>query len=168
MRLGLLLVNGNRTIVQRVSFHRSFKVGDCIALEAEANRGGALYVLSRNSANDWDVLYPHPDIRDGNSFLEPHVKRRVPAKHCFEIEGDSLEETLLVVFSGSRLGIGELDAAIRKLATSSGASALAGRGFRIVEVDRPSADEPEHAAYVAAADQANTNTVFAEIRLKRR
>jgi len=78
-----------------------FHNGDVIRLRLWVNDDGYLYVVNRDPAGIWSLVFPSPVFREGNNWLtkseEPYVIPVPPGG--FEFYGESGNEELYVVFS---------------------------------------------------------------------
>ena len=99
LRYTLLLVNSRGERGQPVDPERSFRKGDCVAIDLEANRSGYLYVLAKQSNGDWIPLFPTPELSDQSNRIDPGQIIRTPRQTCFEIDDPPGKETLFVVLS---------------------------------------------------------------------
>ena len=101
LRYNLVLVDAVSGRSQDVTSDRSFRAGECFAVNFESNRAGFLYVLAKESSGSWHPLVPSPDpdMADESNVITPGQKVRVPLRHCFEIQDPPGVETLFVVLS---------------------------------------------------------------------
>lgn len=78
-----------------------FRNGDVIRLRLWVNDDGYLYVVNRDAAGIWSLVFPSPVFRGGNNRLtksdEPYVIPVPPGG--FEFYGEPGKEELYVVFS---------------------------------------------------------------------
>lgn len=58
IRYNVLLVSAKGDLAEPVDPERTFRTGDCIAVELEANRAGYLYVLAEGASGEWTPLLP--------------------------------------------------------------------------------------------------------------
>lgn len=81
---------------QQVPSDHVFKVGDCFAIDLQANRSGYLYVLALQSSGSWTPLTDMPGQREAL----PQGKRvRIPDGSCFVVHDPPGVETMFVVLS---------------------------------------------------------------------
>ena len=76
-----------------------FHAGDRIRLAVETNDDGYLYVVNRGSSGTWKVLFPSPEIKDGDNRIQRRVRYEIPAGHAFVFDEQPGEEKLFVVLS---------------------------------------------------------------------
>jgi hypothetical protein len=101
LRYNLVLVDANSGASQPAAPDRTFRAGECFAIDFETNRSGFLYVLAKQSSGAWQMLVPSadPDMATESNVIVPGKKVRVPLQHCFEIRNPPGVETLFVVLS---------------------------------------------------------------------
>lgn len=90
-----------------------FHAGDRIRLAVETNDDGYLYVVSRGSSGTWKVLFPSPEIKDGDNRIQRHVRYEIPSGYTFTFDEQPGEEKLFIVLS--RQPEGDLDGLIYSL-----------------------------------------------------
>jgi hypothetical protein len=113
LRYDVLLVDPQTGRTDAIDPARMFKSGECIALEFEANRSGYLYVLEQGSSGKWLSLFPSAEMPDESNIVRARTTVRVPARHCFEIEGVAGTERIFVVLSRNPEDLSQLHQAIR-------------------------------------------------------
>jgi hypothetical protein len=196
LRYGVLLVDPRSGQADAVDPARVFKSGECIALEFEANRSGYLYVLEQGSSGKWFSLFPSAELSDESNIVRSRATVRVPARHCFEIEGVAGTERIFVVLSRNPEDLAELHQAIRSgrtgppgpspaPAAKSGGTLLAmnrldaeiarfagdlrSRDLRVKKVTQPEGDgERPNSVYVVNASTAPSDRVVTEVRIEHR
>jgi hypothetical protein len=98
LRYNVVLIGKDHNAKQ-IPADSALKVGDCFAIDLEANRSGYLYVLARQSSGSWLPLLPNPDMPGERNEVEPRTRVRVPKDYCFAINNPPGTETLFVVLS---------------------------------------------------------------------
>jgi hypothetical protein len=76
-----------------------FHAGDRIRLAVEANDDGYLYVVNQGSSGTWKLLFPSPEIKDGDNHVQKRVRYEVPSGYTFTFDEQSGEEKLFIVLS---------------------------------------------------------------------
>ncbi len=76
-----------------------FHAGDRIRLAVEANDGGYLYVVNQGSSGTWKLLFPSPEIKDGDNHVQKRVRYEIPSGYTFTFDEQSGEEKLFIVLS---------------------------------------------------------------------
>ncbi len=120
LRYNVMLVNSQTGAAEPADPDRTFRRGECVAIEFEANRSGYLYVLSQGSSGRWQALFPSDEMPDESNIVRARTRVRVPANHCFQIEDPPGTERLFVVLSRNAEDLYDLHEAIR---TGHGGSA---------------------------------------------
>jgi hypothetical protein len=77
----------------------TFHAGDRIRLAVEANDDGYLYVVNRGSSGTWKLLFPSPEIKDGDNRVQKRVRYEVPSGYTFTFDEQAGEEKLFIVLS---------------------------------------------------------------------
>lgn len=193
-RYTLLLVNKETDRAEPVDSLRTFKNGDCLALEFEANRSSYLYVMNRQSDGNWIPLFPSAEMQDQANSLDPGQKVRVPKGYCFEIGDPPGVETLLMVLSRDPRDFAQLYEGIQgssQPASSPQSSKPAetlvangqmvnstidqmsqkfgGRNLAIRRVSpQQASQEPPHAVYVVNASDRPSATLVSRIEIRHR
>lgn len=185
LRYNVMLVNSQTGAAEPADPDRTFRRGECVALEFEANRSGYLYVLSQGSSGRWQSLFPSDEMPDESNIVRSRSRVRVPVNHCFQIEDPPGTERLFVVLSRNPEDLRDLHEAIRTGRGGSGEPApaapsakpapallamarldrevqrlsadLRSRDLRVVKVARPeAAGEPPNSVYVVMASTTGT------------
>ncbi|MBI4875963.1 MAG: DUF4384 domain-containing protein [Acidobacteria bacterium] len=193
----LLLIDPRSGKSETVAAERTFKSGECLALEFEANRSGYLYVLEQGSSGKWLSLFPSALMPGESNVVRARSVVRVPARHCFEIEGVPGAERIFIVLSRNPEDLADLHRAIRTggagetspaplaPAGRTGTTVLAmnridreiarmagdlrGRDLRIKRIEQPeAAGEPPNSVYVVNASSTPSDRVVTEIRIQHR
>jgi hypothetical protein len=99
LRYNVILVDRTSGRSEPVDPDRTFKNGDCLAIEFDANRSGYLYVMAKQSSGNWIPLIPSPEMSNEVNQIDPGQKVRAPRGYCFEISDPPGAETLFVVLS---------------------------------------------------------------------
>ncbi len=196
LRYGVLLVDPRSGQAEPADPARIFKSGECIALEFEANRSGYLYVLEQGSSGKWLSLFPSAELPDDSNVVRSRTTVRVPARHCFEIEGAAGTERIFVVLSRNPEDLAQLHQAIRSgraeapgpspaPAAKPGETLLAmnrldaeiarfagdlrSRDLRVKKVAQPEGEgERPNSVYVVNASNAPSDRVVTEVRIEHR
>jgi hypothetical protein len=74
-----------------------FHAGDRIRLAVEANDDGYLYVVNRGSSGTWKLLFPSPEIKDGDNRIQKRARFEIPSGYTFTFDEQSGEEKLFIV-----------------------------------------------------------------------
>jgi hypothetical protein len=98
-----------------------FHAGDRIRLAVETNDDGYLYVVSRGSSGTWKVLFPSPEIKDGDNHIQRRVRYEIPSGYTFTFDEQPGEEKLFIVLS--RQPEGDLEGLIYSLGQKGAAPA---------------------------------------------
>jgi len=76
-----------------------FHAGDRIRLAVEANDDGYLYVVNRGSSGTWKLLFPSPEVKDGDNRVQKRVRYEIPSGYTFTFDEQAGEEKLFIVLS---------------------------------------------------------------------
>jgi hypothetical protein len=78
-----------------------FHSGDHIRFSVEANTPGYLFVVNRGSSGAWKLMFPSPEIADGNNRVEPMRQYAMPpgAGMFFTFDSNPGSENAFIVFS---------------------------------------------------------------------
>ncbi|MBZ5591122.1 MAG: DUF4384 domain-containing protein [Acidobacteriia bacterium] len=82
-----------------VNAETTFHAGDRIRLAVEANDDGYLYVVNRGSSGTWKLLFPSPEIKDGDNRVQKRVRYEIPSGYTFTFDEQAGEEKLFIVLS---------------------------------------------------------------------
>ena len=82
-----------------VNNETTFRAGDRIRLAVEANDDGFLYVVNRGSSGTWKLLFPSPEIKDGDNRIHKRVRYEIPSGYTFTFDEQAGEEKLFIVLS---------------------------------------------------------------------
>jgi hypothetical protein len=82
-----------------VNNETTFRAGDRIRLAVEANDDGYLYVVNRGSSGTWKLLFPSPEIKDGDNRIHKHARYEIPSGYTFTFDEQAGEEKLFIVLS---------------------------------------------------------------------
>jgi hypothetical protein len=113
-----------------------FHAGDRIRLAVEANDGGYLYVVNQGSSGTWKLLFPSPEIKDGDNHIQKRVRYEIPSGYTFTFDEQSGEEKLFIVLS--RQPEPDLESLIYSLGNPAGNPA-AGNPTK----DKPAVEKPK-------------------------
>jgi hypothetical protein len=87
---------------QEVDADTTFKSGDRIRLEAQANSTGYLYVVAQGSSGNWQVLFPSRDVSNGSNLVHRGETRLVPGGNQGQFVFDEQAGTEKLFFVLSR------------------------------------------------------------------
>jgi len=97
LRYTILKRTGNEQV--EADAEATFHAGDRIRLAVEANDDGYLYVVSRGSSGTWKLLFPSPEIKDGDNRVQKRVRYEIPSGYTFTFDEQAGEEKLFIVLS---------------------------------------------------------------------
>jgi len=104
-----------------VSTDAVFHAGDRIRLVVEANDDGYLYVVNRGSSGTWKLLFPSPEIKNGDNRIQRRMRYEVPSGYTFTFDEQAGEEKLFIVLA--REPEPDLESLIYSLGQKGGAPA---------------------------------------------
>jgi hypothetical protein len=76
-----------------------FHAGDRIRIAVEANDDGYLYVVNQGSSGTWKLLFPSPEIKDGDNRIQKRVRYEIPSGYTFTFDEQAGAEKLFIVLS---------------------------------------------------------------------
>lgn len=76
-----------------------FHSGDHIQLGIEVNEPGYLYLISQGTSGTWNVLFPSPNLDNGDNRVQSRHLYTVPPGGVFTFTGKPGVEKLFVIFS---------------------------------------------------------------------
>jgi hypothetical protein len=129
-----------------VNNETTFRAGDRIRLAVEANDDGYLYVVNRGSSGTWKLLFPSPEIKDGDNRIHKRARYEIPSGYTFTFDEQAGEEKLFIVLS--RQPEPDLEGLIYSLGQGGPAA------------DKPAADKPK----VLMASAAFSDDVIGKLR----
>lgn len=97
LRYTILKKSGDQPV--EVGASTVFHAGDRIRLAVEANDDGYLYVVNQGSSGTWKLLFPSPEIKDGDNRIQKRVRYEIPSGYTFTFDEQSGEEKLFIVLS---------------------------------------------------------------------
>jgi len=97
LRYTILKKTGNEQV--EADAEATFHAGDRIRLAIEANDDGYLYVVNRGSSGTWKLLFPSPEIKDGDNRVQKRVRYEIPSGYTFTFDEQAGEEKLFIVLS---------------------------------------------------------------------
>ena len=107
------LLRKTRGRFEEVSPESIFHSGDWVRVRIEANRDGFLYVVSRGSGGNWNVLFPSA-VEAGDNRLKGRREYQIPSgKHAINFDEQVGQEKLFLVYSPQP--VEDLDALIYSL-----------------------------------------------------
>jgi hypothetical protein len=77
----------------------AFRSGEKIRVTVEPNDDGYLYIVTRGSSKQWNVLFPSPDIDGGNNRVTRNRMQTVPSKRSFFFDDTPGTERVFIVFT---------------------------------------------------------------------
>jgi hypothetical protein len=98
LRYSILLSRENAAY-KEVDTESTFRSGDRLKIQVEANEGAYLYVVARGSSGNWSVLFPSSEVENGNNFIAPFRPYMVPGTGRFYFDDQAGEEKLFIVLS---------------------------------------------------------------------
>ena len=98
LRYSILLSRDNATYSE-VDTDSTFRSGDRLKIQVEANEGAYLYVVARGSSGNWSVLFPSSEVDNGNNFVAPFRPYMVPGTGRFYFDDQAGEEKLFIVLA---------------------------------------------------------------------
>ncbi len=111
IRYSLLRVVEGR--LEEASPDSTFHSGDWVKVKVEGNRDGFLYVVSRGSGGNWNVLFPSV-LEAGDNSLKARREYQIPGgKQAFHFDEQVGQERLFIVYSSQP--VEDLDALIYSL-----------------------------------------------------
>jgi hypothetical protein len=134
LRYTILKKSGDQPV--EVGSGTVFHAGDRIRLAVEANDGGYLYVVNQGSSGTWKLLFPSPEIKDGDNHIQKRVRYEIPSGYTFTFDEQSGEEKLFIVLS--RQPEPDLESLIYSLGNPAGNPA-AGNPTK----DKPAVEKPK-------------------------
>jgi hypothetical protein len=162
-----------------------FHAGDRIKLAVEANDDGYLYVVNRGSSGTWKVLFPSPEVKDGDNRVERRVHYEIPAGYTFTFDERAGEEKLFIVLSrqpepdleGLIYALGQAKPAVGKpkllLASAAFGDDVIGklrnayaRDLIVEKVDDEQTPKKEKAVYAVNPTGSADSRVVADVTLK--
>ena len=163
---------------QEVDPEKIFHSKERFYLSLESNDAAYLYVVLKASQGTWEVLFPNPDIDNGNNRLNARTPVLVPSpSNPFVFDENPGTEKLFIVLS--RQPEADLNEMIRSVqGRQSGIPAsdferlhgqmvLASRGIAVEGVKKSSAaGKGETAVYMVNTNTENNSRVIADIVLK--
>jgi len=133
-----------------VSSDTEFHTGDHIQVGVEVNDSGYLYIVDHGTSDTWRVLFPSPEIENGDNRVQRGHVYIVPPGHVFTFSGAPGTERLFVVFS--RQPVQEIDSLIYSL-----------KGRQSTPTSTSGVERPDGATLMASA-QPIADSEIAEMR----
>jgi hypothetical protein len=182
LRYNLLLIDrNNNSVIEAVDPTRTFREGDCVAVELEPNRSGYLYVLEQGSSGVWKPLFPSPKLPDESNIVRSQTPIRVPQSTCFGIHSPQGMERVFVVLTRDPGNLNDLQESIRQVNSGAQSPLLAqninqlraemktrleSRDLEVETVAQPqAAGERRYAVYIANASSVASDQLSAEIQI---
>jgi len=97
LRYTILKKSGDHPV--EVGADTVFHAGDRIRLAVEANDDGYLYVVNQGSSGTWKLLFPSPEIKDGDNRIQKRIRYEIPSGYTFTFDEQAGEEKLFIVLS---------------------------------------------------------------------
>lgn len=98
MRYSVLKLNSNGKYA-KVDSDSVFHSGDKIRVSIEPNDAGYLYIVQRGTSKEWDVLFPSPEIAEGNNQVVANHRNVIPAGGRFYFNEQPGEEKIFIVLT---------------------------------------------------------------------
>jgi hypothetical protein len=100
----------------------TFRSGDRIRIQVDANTSGYLYVVTQGSSGNWTLLFPSKEVAGGSNHVQKGESRQIPPgdRGQFVFDEQSGAEKLFIVLS--RQPEPDLDKLIYAVGGSKGAS----------------------------------------------
>jgi hypothetical protein len=128
LRYTMLRKTGDEPV--EVDAETVFHAGDRIRIAVEANDDGYLYVVNQGSSGTWKLLFPSPEIKDGDNRVQKRVRYEIPSGYTFTFDEQAGAEKLFIVLSR------QPEPDLESLIYSLGHGAL-GRGAKDKAVEKP-------------------------------
>lgn len=160
---------------------KTFKSGDCVAIELTPNRSGFLYVFNRGTSGAWQPLLPSPDMPEERNRVANGQTTVIPSEHCFEFDGKAGTEKLLVVLTQNEQDAHKLSESLRTGAPLAPAAPpkeptmlammregqLIGRDIKLAKVGTSTQEgEPPNSVYAVRTSASATDRLVIEIALR--
>lgn len=89
---------------QNGAFHEvdpesTFQSGDAIRVSVEANDTGYLYIVMKGTSGNWRLLFPSPEIDNGNNRVARGRRYQIPSKNAFVFDEQPGTEKLFLVLT---------------------------------------------------------------------
>jgi hypothetical protein len=97
LRYTMLKKTGDEPV--EVDAETVFHAGDRIRIAVEANDDGYLYVVNQGSSGTWKLLFPSPEIKDGDNHVQKRVRYEIPCGYTFTFDEQAGAEKLFIVLS---------------------------------------------------------------------
>ena len=99
-----LLKHVGGTRYEEVDPDTVFRAGDKIRISVQANDTGYLYIVQRGSSGAWGVMFPSPEIADGNNHIASDRHYDLPPGGRFTFDEQAGEEKLFIILSRRQEG----------------------------------------------------------------
>ena len=80
-----------------------FRTGDRIRLGFEPNIDGFLYVIQQGASGRWSMLFPHPEIADGQNDVARFAEVSIPSAGWFRFDDTPGTERVIVYLSREKV-----------------------------------------------------------------
>ena len=97
LRYTMLKKTGDEAV--EVDAETVFHAGDRIRIAVEANDDGYLYVVNQGSSGTWKLLFPSPEIKNGDNHVQKRVRYEIPSGYTFTFDEQAGAEKLFIVLS---------------------------------------------------------------------
>jgi len=97
LRYTMLRKTGDEPV--EVDAESVFHAGDRIRIAVEANDDGYLYVVNQGSSGTWKLLFPSPEIKEGDNRIQKRVRYEIPSGYTFTFDEQAGAEKLFIVLS---------------------------------------------------------------------
>jgi hypothetical protein len=91
----------------QVSARKQFTAGDSLRFSIESNTSGYLYIAQRGTSGKTTLLYPHPEINQGENQIRRGAELMIPGKRWFRFDEKAGTEELIFILSKKKLDIVE-------------------------------------------------------------
>jgi len=84
---------------QEIDPDTSFRSGDRIRLNVDANTSGYLYVVMQGSSGTWKPMFPSPEVEEGNNRVDGWRSYAMPPNSRIVFDEQTGTEKIFIVFS---------------------------------------------------------------------
>ena len=97
LRYTMLKKTGDEAI--EVDAETVFHAGDRIRIAVEANDDGYLYVVNQGSSGTWKLLFPSPEVKNGDNHVQKRIRYEIPSGYTFTFDEQAGAEKLFIVLA---------------------------------------------------------------------
>jgi hypothetical protein len=98
LRYGILK-KSNSGDFSEVDVDTTFHTDDGIRVNVESNDDAYLYIVNQGSTGTWSLLFPSPEIDNGNNRVQARRRTVVPARGQFTFADQAGDERLLIILT---------------------------------------------------------------------